>query len=343
MREGMDRRATAPPRRGRTRAKWLLSRARLRRLSRLGIMGVAGLLVPVASAGARETGAARAGARVSGGVQATAAVSRRGVARHFGRRPRHGTTVRGTAADRQLVFSDEFTGDAGALPNSAKWSFDVGANGWGNEELQAYTPRAHNAALDGQGDLVLSARAETTSTAGFPTRGYTSARLQTLGKFQFTYGLVEARILVPSGQGLLPQFWMLGADAYKTNGWPKCGEIDAMEVLGSKPNAVAGTIHGPWAWAPHGVGAAKYAPTPLSTGFHVYGVQWSANQISFLLDGVVYETITPARLRSGSDWPFRRPNFLLLDLAVGGRWPGAPTASTSFPANMLVDWVHVWQ
>jgi beta-glucanase (GH16 family) len=168
--------------------------------------------------------------------------------------------------------------------------------------------------------------------------------MQTLHKFQFQYGLVEARIQVPAGKGMWPAFWLLGDEGYASeHAWPDCGEIDAMEVLGSEPNVVHGTLHGPWPSAPKGVGGKAESSTPLSAGFHVYGVEWAPGRISFLLDGVVYRTITPADLPSSAAWPFDHPFFLLLNLAVGGDWPGAPNASTQFPAHMLVDWVRVWQ
>jgi beta-glucanase (GH16 family) len=238
----------------------------------------------------------------------------------------------------RLVWSDDFNGPFGARPNPRKWDFDLGA--WGNEELEYYTSAPANAELDGHGHLVITARAE----PGLPDgRSYTSARLETLHTFQFEYGLVEARIMVPAGQGLWPAFWMLGSNAYAPNGWPGSGEIDTMEVRGSNPYVVNGTIHGPWPGATHGVGGSLRSRTSLASGFHVYGVQWEPKRISFLLDGSVYETITPSDLPAGSPWPFTHPYFLLLDLAVGGEWAGPPGASTSFPAQMTVDWVRVWQ
>ncbi len=247
-------------------------------------------------------------------------------------------------ATRHLIWSDDFNGPAGASPDSNNWSFDTGGGGWGNDELQSYTSRPQNASLDGQGDLVITARAENYKDPGGLTSKYTSARLQTLNTFQFQYGLAEARIQVPSGKGLLPAFWMLGNNAYDSSeSWPGCGEIDAMEVLGSEPSIVNGTLHGPWPWAPDGVGGTAESSTPLSAGFHVYGVEWSPGSISFLLDGAVYKTITPADLPPGAAWPFQHPYFLLLNLAVGGVWPGSLNASTQFPARMTVDWVRVWQ
>ena len=244
-----------------------------------------------------------------------------------------------------LVWSDEFNGPAGSSPNPSNWNFDTGGKGWGNEELESYTSRPQNAALDGKGDLDHHSSCRKPHRLRRHTREYTSARLQTLHKFQFQYGLVEARIQVPAGKGMWPAFWLLGDEGYdRRNAWPDCGEIDAMEVLGSEPNVVHGTLHAPWPWAPKdGVGGRAESPTPLSAGFHVYGVEWAPERISFLLDGAVYQTITPSDLPSGAAWPFDHPFFLLLNLAVGGDWPGSPNTSTQFPAHMLVDWVRVWQ
>lgn len=245
---------------------------------------------------------------------------------------------------RHLIWSDEFEGPAGAPPNPKNWNFDTGGNGWGNNELESYTSRPQNASLDGEGDLVITARAESDTGSDGITRPYTSARLQTLNHFQFQYGLAEARIQVPAGKGLLPAFWMLGSEAYeRSKMWPWCGEIDPMEVVGSKPNTVYGSLHAPWPSESNGVGGKDESSTPLSAGFHVYGVEWSPDRISFLLDGVIYKTITPSDLPPGAAWPFQHPYFLLLDLAVGGVWPGSPDASTQFPARMVVDWVRVWQ
>lgn len=244
-----------------------------------------------------------------------------------------------------LVWSDEFGGPAGAPPDPTKWNFDVGGNGWGNEELQYYTARPGNASLDGNGDLAIIARAERYRGADGVERDYTSARLQTLEKVEFTYGLLEARIQVPSGQGLAPAFWTLGDEAYEGDDgqWPQCGEIDAMEVLGSEPNVLNGTLHGLWPSAPHGIGDELRLPNPLSAGFHTYGVEWKPESISFLLDGSVYATVSREALAPGDQWPFQHPNFLLLNLAVGGEWPGSPDASTEFPARMLVDWVRIYR
>ncbi len=241
------------------------------------------------------------------------------------------------------LWNEQFDGPAGAPPDPSRWNFDTGGGGWGNAELQSYTDLPQNASLDGEGHLVITARKENYVGTDGIEREYTSARLQTLERFEFTYGVLEARIKVPQGQGLAPAFWTLGNDAYRgRHGWPGCGEIDAMEVFAWEPNTVHGHLHGPWPADPHGIGAAARASEPLSAGFHVYAIEWGPERVSFKLDGRTYETITRSELPANYAWPFQRPNFILLNLAVGGEWPGAPTASTQFPARMLVDWVRVW-
>jgi beta-glucanase (GH16 family) len=256
----------------------------------------------------------------------------------------HTTHSRVASAHKRLIWSDNFTGPAGASPDPSKWSFDEGGAGWGDNELQYFTSRPSNATLNGKGDLLITARREKYIGPDGVARGYTSARLQTFNTFQFTYGLMEARIRPASGKGLLSAFWSLGNEAYaEPNGWPASGEIDTMEVLGRAPRAVFGTIHGPWRWAPSGVGTTLRSPVPLTKAFHTYGVRWSPNEIDFLLDGRIYKTLRPSDLRPRSKWPFQHPFFLLLNLAVGGDFARRPSSTTHFPARMVVDWVRVWQ
>jgi beta-glucanase (GH16 family) len=282
---------------------------------------------------ARAVGSTVCGALMCAGLLAGPAVGTRAHAR------RHSAAW---SAGR-LVWSDTFLGPAGARPNPAKWSLATGGNGWGNDELEYYTARRSNASLDGHGDLVVTARAETYTGRDGVMRAYTSARLQTAGLFSTTYGRIEASMRIPQGRGLWPAFWAVGSDIEKV-GWPACGEIDVMESLGSDPFTLYGSIHGPQQGAPTGyvLTAAKRAPSSLADAFHIYGVQWSPNAIVFTFDGVPYATRTPASLVPGESWVFNRPFFLLLDLAVGGKWPGAPDSSTPFPARMLVNWVRVY-
>lgn len=241
---------------------------------------------------------------------------------------------------RSLAWSDEFNGRRGARPDQRKWSFETGY-GWGDGELQSYTSRRRNAALDGRGHLVIAAHRERYTGADQRPASYTSARINSRTKFEFAYGRAEARIRVPRGRGLLPAFWALGSNL-ETVGWPASGEIDVMEVHGGDPFTVHGSLHGPRVGhEAYAVEATRRSRTRLSRGFHVYGVSWSPGRIAFRLDGDVYAVRTPSDLPAGSTWSFERPFFLLLNVAVGPRWLGAPDATTPWPARMLVDWVRV--
>jgi beta-glucanase (GH16 family) len=242
-----------------------------------------------------------------------------------------------------LVWSDEFDGPSGSQVNSSKWSFDIGGNGWGNNELQTYTSRTANSDLEG-GLLVIKALKETFTGPDGLTRSYTSARLLTKNKLSQAFGRFEARIKIPFGQGIWPAFWMLG-DNINTAGWPTCGEIDIMENIGREPSIVHGTFHGPGYSGANGVGAA-YA---LSNGqkfaddFHTFAVEWEPNIMRFYVDGLLYKTRTPSDLPAGTSWVFDHPFFIILNVAVGGSWPGNPDATTVFPQQMLVDYVRVYQ
>jgi beta-glucanase (GH16 family) len=242
-----------------------------------------------------------------------------------------------------LVWSDEFDGPSGAPVDSSKWSFDLGGNGWGNNELETYTNRTANADLEG-GTLVIKALKETfTGTDGI-TRNYTSARLLTKTKFTQKYGRFEARMKIPYGQGLWPAFWMLG-DNIDTAQWPNCGEIDVMENIGKEPSIVHGTFHGPGYSGAGGVTAAYALPNgqKFSDDFHTFAVEWEPNVMRFYVDGLLYKTRTPADLPAGAAWVFDHPFFIILNVAVGGGFPGNPDASTIFPQRMLVDYVRVYQ
>ena len=235
----------------------------------------------------------------------------------------------------RLEWADEFEGPANAAPDPSKWTRDLGRSGWGNQELENYTASTENAFLDGAGHLVIQA---VRTGAG----GYTSARLKTQGLAGFTYGKIEARIQIPYGQGIWPAFWMLGEDIEK-NGWPRCGEIDIMENIGKEPATVHGTVHGPGYSGAKGIGAPNVlAAGRFADAFHVYAAVWERESIEFLVDGRSYKRITPADLPEGAKWVYDHPFFLLLNLAVGGSWPGNPDATTEFPRRMTVDYVRVY-
>jgi hypothetical protein len=236
-------------------------------------------------------------------------------------------------ANWKLAWGDDFDGAAGTAVDGSKWAYDTGPN-WYNGELQNYTSGNTNASLDGNGNLVIEARAEAREG-----RQYTSARLKTEGKKTFTYGRFEARMKVPFGQGLWPAFWMLGG-----NSWPNSGEIDIMEHLGREPSITHGTIHGPGYSAAAGPTGSYTLPggAKLADDFHVFAVEWEPNVIRWYLDGNHYSTKTPADIK-GNTWVFDHPFFIILNLAVGGDWPGAPDATTVFPQKMRIDYVHVCQ
>ena len=236
------------------------------------------------------------------------------------------------AADWKLVWSDEFNGPKGAAPNPKAWTYDLGANGWGNQELEEYTSSRANSFLDGEGHLVI--RAIKTE------KGYTSARLKTQGLYEVKYGRVAARLKLPAGQGIWPAWWMLGENI-KAKGWPDCGEIDVMEFIGKLPDKVHFTLHGPG----YSGGDGPHTEMTLANpdDFHVYGIEWAEDSITFLLDDRPVKRLTPSSLPSGARWAFNQPFFLILNLAVGGQWPGNPDSTTVFPQDYVIDWVRVWQ
>ncbi len=241
-----------------------------------------------------------------------------------------------------LVWSDEFNAADGSAPDPSKWTFETGGNGFGNQELEYYTSRPQNAVIQ-NGNLVITALKENYTGPDGVTRGYTSARLNTSNKFQQAYGRFEASIKIPYGQGMWPAFWMLGNDI-STNGWPTCGEIDIMENIGREPSIVHGTIHGPGYSGANGIGSPFSFPDNrrFADDYHLYAVEWSPNQIKFYVDNNLYATRTPADLPAGTKWVYDHPFFIILNLAVGGGWPGSPDATTVFPQQMLVDYVRVY-
>ena len=231
-----------------------------------------------------------------------------------------------------LDWSDEFDG---ATLDARIWVAEVGGHGFGNNELQYYTARPENVRVS-DGFLIIEARKEK-----YENRGYTSARIKTAGLKERTYGRYEARIKVPKGQGIWPAFWMLGSDI-GTTGWPRSGEIDIMENIGKEPSIVHGTLHGPGYSGEHAFGkpsvlaGAKYADD-----FHVFAVEWEPREIRWYRDGQLYHTARPEVVKG--DWVFEHPFFVLLNLAVGGYWPGYPDTTTVFPQRMVVDYVRVYK
>jgi beta-glucanase (GH16 family) len=253
----------------------------------------------------------------------------------------HGSS-QADASKWKLTWSDEFNAADGTAPDPAKWSFDLGGEGWGNKELESYTSRPTNVQQKG-GNLVITAVKEDYTGKDGIARPYTSARIKTKGLFSQAYGRVEARMQLPLGKGIWPAFWMLGDDT-GTAGWPKAGEIDIMENIG-EAGRVYSTLHGPGYSGDHGI-SAKY-PLPagevVNTGFHVYAVEWSPNDIRFYFDDKLIAERTPADLPAGAKWVYDHPFFVILNVAVGGLWPGYPDETTTFPQRMLVDYVRVYE
>ncbi len=234
------------------------------------------------------------------------------------------------------LWSDEFDGAAGDAPDPTRWNHDVGGDGWGNKELQYYTDSPNNAALDGAGNLVITAREE-----ALMGNAYTSARLTTKGLFAHAYGRFEARMRLAQGRGIWPAFWIMGQDIDDV-GWPAAGEIDIMEELGQNVSTIFGTVHGP-AYGNIDVpaGRADKIPELVNQGFHVYAIEWDPKNIVFLVDEVPYFQITPERRPPYARWVFDHPFFMMLNLAVGGLYPGNPDAMTTFPQTIAVDYVRV--
>lgn len=238
-----------------------------------------------------------------------------------------------------LVWQDDFTGAAGQPADDSSWGYDLGtgAGGWGNGEQEYY--RAENAALDGDGHLAITARKE-----DFAGSHYTSARLVTKGKREFTRGRFEARIKVPVGQGIWPAFWLLGA-SIDTVPWPGCGELDVMEARGQEPGRVLGSMHGPGYSGAGAISDSYVLPgqAGFDADFHVFAVEWDQASVAWEVDGVTYQVVTPDQLPDRAAWVFDHPFFIVLNLAVGGNFLGLPDATTVFPQTMLVDYVRVYE
>lgn len=249
----------------------------------------------------------------------------------------------------QIVMQDEF--DTNGAPNSAIWGYNIGTgeNGWGNNELQYYTKRTENIVVQ-NGVLIITAQKE-----NYNGSAYTSAKLLTKGKFDQAYGRFEARIRVPEGQGLWPAFWLLGANSDEVS-WPQCGEIDIMEYRRQEPTLVSGSIHGPGysgETIPQGHITKSFdlINDRFDTDFHVFGIEWGPAYINYYVDDVLYNQITPSDLLvtpsevadTIGEWVFNKPFYIIINLAVGGNFPGSPGSETSFPQTMLIDYVRVYK
>ena len=230
-----------------------------------------------------------------------------------------------------FIWSDEFDGNTIDPKN---WVFDKGGSGWGNAELEYYTDRPENARIE-NGMLVIEARQE--KYEGLP---YTSARLNSRKLQEFQYGHIEARLKLPYGQGIWPAFWMLGGNA----SWPNGGEIDIMEFIGKTPDTVYQTVHGPGYSGAKGIGShLVLTAETLKNDFHVFAIEWQPNEIRWIVDGQEVFKVTPEKIPAGTKWVFDHPLFIIMNVAVGGGWPGYPDETTVFPQQLLVDYVRVYQ
>ena len=233
-----------------------------------------------------------------------------------------------------LKWSDEFNG---AAINTNNWNYDIGGNGWGNNELEYYTNSTKNSFVTKGGYLVLEARQE-----AMGSNNYTSARMLTMGKQEYTYGRIDVRAILPKGQGIWPAIWMLGSNI-NTTPWPACGEIDMMELLGHQPAKVYGTMH----WSntsgqDASVGGNYTLPSgDFSQKFHVFSIVWDSTKIEWYIDNQKYFTGNQSGVSDTN--PFNKPFFFILNIAVGGNWPGNPNSTTVFPQRMIVDYVRVYQ
>jgi beta-glucanase (GH16 family) len=241
-------------------------------------------------------------------------------------------------AEWKLVWADEFSSPQ---INRTNWTYDLGANGWGNQELQCYTDRPANSYITndaaGNGMLVIEAKPEEFKGAKF-----TSARLKTQGLQRWTYGKIEARISIPGGKGIWPAFWMLGENM-PSAGWPACGEIDILEHVEAydmRPTSVRSSLHGPVRSAANSIHGDTQVQK-LAGNFHTFTAEWESTEVRWYLDGKQY--FSAKRGDVAGNWVFDHPFFIIMNVAVGGSWPGAPDATTKFPARMLVDYVRVYQ
>jgi beta-glucanase (GH16 family) len=241
-----------------------------------------------------------------------------------------------------LTWSDEFNGPDGSAVDATKWKHDVGGTGWGNNELEYYTDGTQNAVVEG-GNLVITATNQGASQykCSYGTCQYTSARLLTQGLFAQQYGRFEARAQMPTGKGLWPAIWALG-DNINTVSWPACGEIDFMETIGTDISTNHGSLHMPSSYGPSGTFKLPNGAS-FADAFHTFAFEWEPGTVRFYVDDQLYETQNQSAVPSGDTWEFDHPFFLLINVAVGGQWPGSPDSTTTFPQTLKVDWVRAYE
>ena len=225
----------------------------------------------------------------------------------------------------ELVWSDEFNG---SIIDTSNWNFEIGGEGWGNHEQEYYQPA--NATVS-DGNLIITGKKENVQS-----NHYTSSRMTTKSKHEFLYGKIEARIKIPVGQGLWPAFWMLGSNI-NTVDWPACGETDIMEHINTD-SLMYGTLH----WDNNGHVQSGDTLTSTPSDYHIYGIEWDSASIRWYLDGVKYHEVNILNGINSTD-EFHHPFYLLLNLALGGDWPGQTIDDSKIPAKMYVDYVRVYK
>lgn len=256
-----------------------------------------------------------------------------------------GASTPATAVTKyKLLWSQEFNEKKIGLPSKAFWDYDLtDGYGWGNSEQEYYTNYTSNVKINGKGQLEINAR-RLSDTSPILDRcwncTYTSARLKTAGLLGFRYGRMTARMKLPTDTGTWPAFWMLGNDLTKGGTWPESGELDIVETRGSAPNVVHGTVHGPGYSGGSGRGSTYYSPLPVSNAYHIYGIDWLPNKIVWTFDGTPYFTMTPQDT-GGNRYVFNQEFFLILNLAMGGEFPGDTDPSVK-TATMNVDWIRYY-
>lgn len=233
-----------------------------------------------------------------------------------------------------LAWSDEFNGNSLNMQN---WNFETGGSGWGNHELENYTSRSQNLFVS-SGNLIIEARQES-----YGGNNYTSARINSSNKQQFTFGRIDIRAKLPVSSGMWPALWMLGAN-FGTAGWPGCGETDIMELIGKNPGQVVGSMHWKQQDGSEGTYNNSYnlPSQDFSKQFHVFSLIWAQDSVQFLVDDHLYVNGSAQNVTSGT-YPFNSPFFFIFNVAVGGDWPGPPDGTTVFPQRMFVDYVRVFQ
>jgi len=238
----------------------------------------------------------------------------------------------------ELVWSDEFDAVDRSRPDEQFWEYDIGGNGWGNNQLEFNTDEIENVFVTGDGYLNIVAREE-----NYGDNYYTSGRIHTRGNIAMGYGRVEASVQVPRGIGLWPAFWMLGSD-YPGQTWPNCGEIDILEFKGGEPGTVYSTVHGPGYSGGAGIGETySLFGNTFNKTHHTFAIEREEDYIAWYVDDDLFYELTPDDLPQSKQWVFNGEFFVILNLAVGGHFVRPPDPSTEFPATLSVDYVRYYE